>query len=139
MIRSRSHLASGVLGLSLVASITFLGCGTVLHGGRQDVTFDSKPPGATVTISNGMQFMTPKIVSLPRSNSQLVIFEKEGYEPKKVFIAKEFLPIPTLFGNLLIGAMVDLMTGAAWQLEPGNLRIELLREEPLKKTVTIMQ
>ena len=45
MKRSRSHLASGVLGLSLAASITLLGCSTVLHGGRQDVTFDSKPLG----------------------------------------------------------------------------------------------
>jgi len=139
MKRSRSHLASGVLGLSLAAGITLLGCSTVLHGGRQDVTFDSKPPGATVTISNGMEFMTPKIVSLPRSKSQRVTFVKEGYEPQKVYIAKEFLPIPTLFGNLLIGAVVDLMTGAAWQLEPGYLRIELLREKPVKKRVTIIR
>jgi hypothetical protein len=86
-----------------------------------------------------MEFITPKIVSLPRSKSQRVTFVKEGYEPQKVYIAKEFLPIPTLFGNLLIGAVVDLMTGAAWQLEPGNLRIELLREKPVKKRVTIMR
>jgi len=130
MIPSRFHLAAGVLGLSLAASISLIGCSTVLHGSNQDVTFDSKPPGATVTISNGMQFMTPKIVSLPRSTGHGVTFEKEGYEPQRIYIAKEFLPIPTLFGNLLIGSVVDLMTGAAWQLEPGYVRIELLREKP---------
>jgi len=139
MIPNRSYLAYGVRGLLLAASFTLLGCSTVLHGGTQAVTFDSKPPGATVRLSNGMEFMTPKVVSLPRSKTQRVTFEKEGYEPQKVYIATEFLPIPTLFGNLLIGAVVDLMTGAAWELEPGYVRIELLKEKPVEKQVTIMR
>lgn len=115
------------------ALILLHGCGAILHGGRQDVTFDSKPPGATVRIGNELRFMTPHMISLPRSQEQRVLFEKEGYEPQQVTLARDFQAIPSILGNLLpllpVGLAIDLATGAAWKLEPELVTVELVKKK----------
>ena len=116
-----------VVALVLVQS----GCGAILHGGKQEVTFDSKPPGATVNLDNGVQFLTPHTMALSRSSNHHAIFTKDGYDPQQVVIQHNFLVGPSIVGNILplfpVGLAIDVMTGAAWGFEQEYLAIDLIK------------
>jgi hypothetical protein len=80
----------------LLASMIGLlgGCATMIHGPYQDVTVDSNPPGATITVTptlseRGTNYMDPKktytattpaTVHLRRDNSYRVDVQKAGYK-----------------------------------------------------------
>lgn len=107
------------------------GCATIIHGGKQNVSFDSQPPGARVKLSNGMRFTTPQTVSLPRGKDIIVTVGKEGYKSEQVMVTREFNAAATILGNilwLLIGVVVDIVTGAAWTLDPENVTVDLTKE-----------
>ncbi len=121
----RYHYGAMLLLLSLS------GCGAILHGGSQEITFDSKPPGATVKLNNGAQFLTPHTMALSRSSNHHAMFTKNGYEPQQVVIQHHFLVGPSIVGNILplfpIGLAIDVMTGAAWGFEQEYLAIDLMK------------
>ena len=122
-----------MIAVALLFTIVQGGCGAILYGGKQDVTFDSKPPGAAVKLDNDIRFMTPHTVSLPRSQNHHATFEKEGYEPLYVIVNHEFQPMTSIVGNLLpffpVGLAIDIVTGAAWRLEPELVRMELIKKK----------
>lgn len=127
------HPKSFMTTVALSFMIVLGGCGAILYGGKQDVTFDSKPPGAAVKLDHDIRFMTPHTVSLPRSQNHHATFEKEGYEPLYVTINHEFQVLTSFVGNLLpffpVGLAIDIVTGAAWRLEPELVRIELIKKK----------
>lgn len=112
------------------------GCGFVLHGGKQDITFDSKPPGATVTLDNATQFTTPHTIALTRSSHHQALFKKDGYEPQLLSIRHEFLVGPAIVGNILpffpAGLAIDVMTGAAWGFERDYLAVDMMKSQALR-------
>ena len=118
---------------AIICLLSLPGCGFLLHGGKQDITFDSKPPGAAVTLDNAMQFVTPRTLSLPRASSHQAIFMKHGYEPQRIMIKNEFLIGPSIIGNLLplfpIGLAIDIMTGAAWGFEQDYLAVDMMKSK----------
>jgi PEGA domain len=105
------------------------GCGFVLHGEKQDITFDSKPPGAAVTLDNRVQFVTPHTISIPRASSHQATFTKEGYDPQHISIKHAFLIGPSIIGNILplfpVGLAIDVMTGAAWGFEQDYVAVDM--------------
>jgi hypothetical protein len=116
--------------LCIAMSLLMLsGCGFVLHGGKQDITFDSKPPGVTVTLDNATQFTTPHTIALTRLSNHQALFKKEGYETQRLSIKHEFLIGPAIVGNILpffpVGLAVDVMTGAAWGFERDYLAVDM--------------
>jgi hypothetical protein len=119
-------------GLGVTMSLLMLsGCGFVLHGGKQDITFDSKPPGVAVTLDNATQFTTPHTIALTRSSNHQALFKKEGYEPQLLSIRHEFLIGPAIVGNILplfpVGLAIDVMTGAAWGFERDYLAVDMTK------------
>jgi hypothetical protein len=121
--------------LYLLGPIVFMlalsGCGTILHGGKQEVTFDSKPPGATVTLDNAVRFRTPHTIALSRSSNYQALFAKDGYEPQQIAILHQFLVVPSIIGNILplfpIGLAIDIATGAAWGFEQEYIAIDMTK------------
>ena len=105
------------------------GCGFVLHGGKQDITFDSKPPGVTVTLDNATQFTTPHTIALSRSTNHHVIFKREGYEPQQHSMKHKFLIGHSIVGNILplfpVGLAIDVMTGSAWGFEQDYIAVDM--------------
>ena len=118
-----------VVALVLVQS----GCGAILHGEKQEVTFDSKPPGAAVNLDNTVQFLTPHTMALSRSSNHHATFEKDGYEPQQIAIRHQFLVGPSIIGNILplfpIGLAIDIVTGAAWGFEQEYLAIDMIKAQ----------
>jgi hypothetical protein len=115
---------------AILFMLSLSGCGVILHGGKQEVTFDSRPPGATVKLDNAVQFLTPHTIALPRSSNHHATFTKDGFDPQQVVIQHAFLVGPSIIGNILpffpIGLAIDIVTGAAWGFEPEYLAIDLI-------------
>jgi hypothetical protein len=111
--------------------LSLSGCGAILHGEKQEVTFDSKPPGAAVNLDNAAQFVTPYTVALSRLSNHHATFEKDGYEPQQITIRHQFLVGTSIIGNILplfpIGLAIDIMTGAAWGFEQEYIAIDLTK------------
>ena len=98
---------------------------------NQVVSIGSVPQGATVHIAPGNQELrTPGQVALARRYSHTLGFEKDGYESQTAVIEN---PTRDLWRNLIwihpagwvIGAIVDLSTGAGYSLEPTEVSVTL--------------
>ena len=119
--------------LSLILAVTVLayGCGTIVHGSRQNVSIGSNPPGATATVGD-IKVKTPATVSLAREKDYVVTVESEGYQTGQATINREFNGMATILGNilwLLPGVIVDLWAGGAWTLNPEAVNVSLEKKK----------
>lgn len=130
----KTKLAGLVCGLTWILASSFLvGCGSIIHGSRQEVSFDSKPQGATVKLANGTRLTTPQTVALRRAEDHTVTIEKEGYETERITLKRDFNAVATILGNILWlvpGVIVDVLVGGAWTLDPEHLHVNLVAEKP---------
>ena len=121
-------------GLMWVLACSFLtGCGTLIHGTTQQVSFESNPPGATVRLTDGTHLTTPQIAQLRRAQDHTVTIEKEGYESERIAINRDFNWGASIFGNILWitpGIIVDVLAGGAWTLNPEHINVNLAVEKP---------
>lgn len=102
------------------------GCCSIIRGNREMISIDSVPSGAKVSI-DGLKGTTPYSASLARDKDYVATVSKEGYQSQQVQITKSFSPL-AIFGNiffLLIGAIVDICTGSAYNLNPIHNQVEL--------------
>lgn len=123
-----------VYGLTWILTCSFLtGCGSIIHGSKQQVSFDSTPRGATVKLANGTRLTTPQTVELRRAEDHTVTIEKEGYEPERITLKRDFNAVATILGNILWlvpGVIVDVLVGGAWTLDPDHVTVNLVAEKP---------
>jgi hypothetical protein len=130
----QTKLAAFGYALMWVFTCSFLtGCGTIIHGSKQQVSFDSNPQGATVKLTDGTHLTTPQTVELRRAQDHIVAIEKEGYEPERLTINRNFNWGATIFGNILWitpGVIVDVLAGGAWTLYPEHINVNLAAEKP---------
>lgn len=118
---------------ALSAALVLHGCayGTLINGSRQEVTFNSEPPGATVSIDGGAIGETPMSWKLPRNRDVSVVFEKTGCERREIPIDSSVSGIvllnllPFLVWGLAVGGAVDLISGGAYNLEPETVTVSL--------------
>lgn len=130
----KTKLATFGYGLIGVLACSFLtGCGSIIHGSKQQVSFDSNPQGATVKLTNGTRLTTPQTVELRRAEDHTVTIEKEGYEPERITLKRDFNAVATILGNILWlvpGVIVDVLVGGAWTLDPERVNLNLVAEKP---------
>lgn len=103
------------------------GCGTILHGSRQDIAISSNPSSATVVVNNQDVGQTPVTVNLSRKESHDVRIELEGYLPFETTIIRKvdgWIAGNIIFGGL-IGLAVDAITGGMYKLTPEQVQAEL--------------
>lgn len=120
-------MKKGISWLLVGSVITVYGCGTIISGTTQIVQVNSEPSGARVTV-DGFSAKTPATVTLARIQDHIVTLQKEGCEQAQVQVMREFQGVRTILGNilfLLIGAVVDLVTGGAYDLTPENVNVTL--------------
>jgi hypothetical protein len=96
------------------------GCATVVSGTVRTIHLRTDPPGATVRMNGQIRGVTPLDLDIPASSgSRTVDLEKEGHYPRRVLLETSLNG--WVFGNVLLGilpVLVDLATGAAFNLEP---------------------
>ena len=116
----------------ILACSSLVGCGSIIHGSKQEISFDNKPQGATVKLGNGVRLTTPQTVELRRADDHTVTIEKEGYEPERITIKRSFNAVATILGNILWlvpGVIVDVLVGGAWTLDPEHISVDLVAEK----------
>lgn len=108
-----------------VLAVTLLvapGCATIIQGEHQSVPFDTDPSGAQVIVDGIEMGQTPTVLSLDRGEDHEVLLLLDGYRDVTLRLDKDFDFVPTVVGNVfswgLLGIAVDVLTGAAYDLEP---------------------
>ena len=128
----RSTVAAVRAAVSICLGATLLGgCATVMNGTNQDYRIASDPDGAKVTLSNGVECVTPCKVELRRGNDLRADFAKEGHKPAYVLIQSK--TGGATFGNILaggvIGAVVDSSNGSNNFLSPRPLHVKMVSRD----------
>jgi len=111
--------AAGVffVGVAIAAS----GCATIVGGGgKQQLTFNSEPSEATVTVQGKVMGKTPLTVTVDRAKNQVVTIEKEGYKPFTTQLSTHMNG--WFWGNIvfggLLGSTTDNASGAINEYSP---------------------
>ena len=114
--------------LSILGLLIFsASCTTIIKGRYQEVSFQSVPESATVTIDGRIIGKTPLTANLKKQSGQAVIFEKDGYKP--ITMSLETRMSGWFWGNIvfggLIGSTTDGATGAVQEYSPSQYMITL--------------
>jgi hypothetical protein len=109
----------------LVVGIVFMaGCATMIRGTTQQVSINSEPTGAKVTLSNGNSCSTPCNIEAERKNTLQLTITREGCNTHTTAM------VPTLAGaGAMLGGVVDYGTGAVYDLQPNPLFVTLVCEK----------
>lgn len=122
----RNLLKSALLGVLI---LTTSNCATIVRGSSQEVPFHSNPAGALVLV-NGMEMgQTPTTLKLKRDKNYQIVFRLDGYDDMTINMEREFKIGAAVVGNIfsfgLIGLVVDITTGSAYQLTPEQVNTTL--------------
>jgi len=114
-------------GLIVLACIT--GCGSIIHGTEQKITFSSKPAGAQVLYDGSVRGITPCQVSLKRRPlTNIVVIRKDGFADQEIKI-KTGVSMWALLGNVVIGGIpgwiIDAATGSFGQIYTETFEVDL--------------
>lgn len=124
-------------------------CATVTKGTDDTVTFQSTPPGASVSFKevsgriNQEGCVTPCTIELNRKFTYSVEFAKEGYQTFVQLLEPKLSGDGTagMAGNVLlggvIGAAVDASTGAMNDLKPNPMGADLLPLEVAETATSV--
>lgn len=124
---------------TLLACILLVGCGTIIHGGSQDVSVASEPSGATVEIDGTEVGDTPLTKSLDRGSQHTIEISMDGYQAEQVVVDKNvsgWVAGNIVFGGL-IGLVVDASTGGMYKLSPTQVRQTLGEQVAAKEDGTV--
>jgi len=129
-----SNLKKALLtGFALALLVFINGCASVTRGTKDTLVVESEPSGAKVRLSTGQEGRTPTSFQLPRKNAFDVYIEKDGYEPLTVHVSSQISGKggAGLAGNVLVGGViglgVDALTGAAKDLKPNPIKVNLVQ------------
>ena len=120
--------------LCLLFSILFsVGCATVFSGTKEKINLNSAPKGANVQIKSksGNYFKsttTPATIKLPRRNDYILKFGLDGYQTEERQIFRKFNQTACFsYYFYIIPGLIDLATGAHWNLRPDDIYVNLQR------------
>lgn len=122
-----------VHGAGLMGATLFLaGCATVTRGTHGPFQIISTPSGAVAQLSTGESCVTPCHLDMRRADPFQVRLSKAGYVTQTVSVRSIFNGASTvgLLSNAvvggIVGASVDMSSGAMQSLTPNPLRVQLL-------------
>jgi len=127
-----------IIGAAFGALIFTSACATVTRGSTEEVTIQSIPAAADVSIRDTGQkrtartCVTPCTIKLERKWPFKVTVSKDGYETQEAMLYPEMSNggMTGMAGNVLIGGIigagVDVSTGAMNDLKPNPLVVELV-------------
>ncbi len=113
--------------LVVVILVNACGCATIVKGSYQPIGITSNPGGALVKVDGVDKGETPIVIKMLRKRAHTVQLDKEGYQTYEAAISTH--PGGWIWGNIfiggLIGLIVDLISGASNNLEPGSVEADL--------------
>jgi len=112
-------------------ALTLAGCATVVLGAHEPFQVVSSPAGAHVGLSTGETCVTPCKLELPRAVAFQARVSLPGYATQVIPVASRFAAGGAVgfLGNGvvggIVGASVDVDSGAMRSLSPNPLRVRL--------------
>jgi hypothetical protein len=115
--------------LFVVSILVFAGCATVITGTKQEMTFNSNPDGATVSVNGREVGKTPMVMQLERGDSKPLTFSKVGYQTESVQIESELNP--WFWGNIVFyggffSSTTDAVAGGIHKYSPSQYMVTLI-------------
>lgn len=108
-----------------VALVWLTSCATLIHGGgTQTLSVNTEPSGAKVQVG-GQEIISPADITLDRNRNYQVIATKEGYEQATTSIQSRFSWVTVLDLVFILPWVIDLVSGAAYNLTPDNVSLVL--------------
>lgn len=108
------------VGAILAASLT-TGCATVIKGTNDDVSINSLEDGTIIYVNGAARGKDTAFVNLSKGKEYTIRAEKAGCQPVTATTGESFDPT-SLLGILIdfgiITIPIDLISGAAWKIEP---------------------
>lgn len=107
-----------------------IGCATIMKEEWEEIPIETTPPGAKVTISNGLVCHTPCHLEFERGKSYELKIDKEGYKPETLRLNGKSID-NWVWGNLVfliglpVGVVIDFYTGYAFDFSPGKIEKDL--------------
>ena len=117
--------------IAMIAVAVLGGCATITRGSTEAFIINSTPSGANVRLSSGETCITPCTLERKRKKEFVVFISKTGFEPVQVSIVSQVAGAGAagMAGNIIfggiIGAAVDIGTGATKELIPNPVRVTL--------------
>ena len=112
--------------------IIFLsGCASITRGTNEAFVIETKPSGASVSLSSGLSCVSPCSLRVKRRSDFVVTIKMDGYETvnSNVTSSVDGGGSAAMAGNLfvggIIGAGIDAGTGAMHSQRPNPLVVEL--------------
>jgi hypothetical protein len=131
-----------VLGVVALAGSS-AACATVTRGNNTAWEVKTEPPGAHVATTNGMFCdSTPCSIKMPRKSQFTATISKPGYKDAKVEVTNKVATGGgvAMAGNVIvggiIGAGVDVATGAMLDLTPNPVSVTLEKVEETATTAS---
>jgi hypothetical protein len=133
--------------VAALAATSLSACATVTRGQNTVLEIETTPGGAQVRTSNNMACeSTPCGLKMARKSDNVVVtITKDGYKELKVTLATKVAGAggAGMAGNVLVGGLigagVDVATGAMLDLVPNPLRVTLEKVDPVPVEVASEQ
>jgi uncharacterized protein YceK len=107
-----------------VFALLLSGCGTIIHGSKQDLAIKTVPAGAVAVVGD-QQCTTPcTLKDVPRAE-KYAYFKKGGVK-KEFKLEKDLNFVSTFVGNILcleFGVVWDVVFGGAFDIRPVNVSL----------------
>ncbi len=118
----------------LVLSVGFVmsGCASVVSGTSQEITFESQPEGATVSLDGNVLGKTPMTTTVKRERKRIVSFSKDGYQTQTMRLTTSLNG--WFWGNFAfswfgpLSSTTDGVSGAVHEYIPGRYFVTLAPE-----------
>jgi hypothetical protein len=116
-----------ILTIVTVCMIAFSACSTILNTTSQDVELKTTPPNAKIIIDGKKFGTTPQVVNLDRGSNHIVKLDLDGYDPYEIQLTRKISILfwGNIFNGFLPGMLVDMFTGAMFNLLPDKMEAEL--------------
>lgn len=103
----RLHFFTG-LSFLVGAFFFFYGCASIISGSKQQMTFQSTPEGATVSVNGRLVGKTPISIQLDKKSGQSLEFKKDGYQPVTMELTTHL--DGWFWGNIILGGFIGSTT-----------------------------
>jgi len=109
-----------------IVPMLMTGCASVIKGDTDDITINSLEEGTTLYVNGAARGKDSAFVTLDKGRTYSITAKKDGCAPVTAQTGESFDPT-TLLGIFidygLITIPIDLISGAAWKIEPKSYTV----------------
>ena len=112
---------------TVILSLIFCSCATMFNSNTQEIEIKTNPSYAKLMIDGRKFGTTPQVVNIDRKNNHIVKIELDGFDTYETQITGtlSFYFWGNIFNGIIPGVIIDLMSGAMYDLYPANMNIQL--------------